>query len=849
METAPRTLTTEAASAAPKVPDYMVGKMFSDQDNTDAFTAVMEQGIDSCLAELTAAYYSRPSYFNGLPAPATLPPSHPLREKIQSLDLERVTNPLERTVFGALRESWRQRAEGGAGDDENAIALLLLPGVIREHSAKTAQAVIDKAVLRMNPDPMGRSAIALRGVLDEAARKLADPQSADDLSMDLASFALSAASATDFAKDSGVSGVEPYGELFVKSACNEITQYSQTGPRAASPETIQNIHDLLASPIEDLRSNMREAFSSDPVYMYKLVAAMTSQPRLQRMLNNPSRALGEFITTLHDVRNSDPALFPEAASGLMSEYYAQASKAPPSSTHHYTARIRELAKNIASISANPEVEELFRRHIPKEPAPGKVEAHIIRVFRTLARFNVRNIEPFDSIDALEAQLIDGLHDRLTESKAPLEDGQRARVLERFGSVDPLLVYSLKFMGDETYRSQLAGLLQSVADNTYEAWHRGDGSSEALRRLIEAGHLPRNTAPEQYAEWCRDGAVSSREQLMSSSGDMADAIRSSVALGSVDMELLAPGYTIDKEGMAAAVASKNALGKLTGMINSQTQGQKEGGLSAEQVAAIRAGMGAYNELPGIQHLLSRMAAGEDVGSVRQEIEGTRAQLEQLRLLIRIAHITPEEVAAGALLTEPNKDGKRNIQRELHDALDYLSKELPLELRFIPESVNRLLASAATNEGGAETMTAEDTIDPKVTIEIGETPQRTCQHYENGIYNEGLLGYFGPEVKIGIVRNEKGNIVGRCIIRLTEDKDGNPVLFTEPVYQSIASPQVKMLLSEHVRKKAARMGVRVKGSLAEDDSREPEILRVRKLRMPTYSDSAATHLSLDELVIRA
>jgi hypothetical protein len=839
----------EAAPAAPTVPEHLLQDMFTERDNAEAFAAVMERGIDTHLDELTLVYYARPAYRNGFGAPETLPESHPLRQKIESLNLEQVENPLERGVFGALRESWHQRAQGGPGDDENSIASLLLPIVIRQHSIGTGRAVMDHGMSHLKYDTTGRSLIAARGVLDEAARKIHEPQTVQERTEDRLRFLLSAAMAASNAEDNGAANVQSYDDFFTNAACEVIVEYMQGNREGIRPETVQNIRNLLSSPVRKLRYKMRQAFSTSAPRMCKIVDAMTNQPRLQRVLNNESPALAEFVTVVNEEKACDPKLLAMAASGLMSEYYAQASKASEETAHHYSMRVKGLAESLAGISANPPVRALFEQYLAETPsASAKMEARAIRAFRALTRLEPENITPFDSIDALESQLIGNLYDRLTGADAPLSDEQRVRLLERFGSTDPLLVYSLKFMSDDAYRDQLAGLVQSVADDNYEAWHRGDGSLEAMRALVDAGHLPQHITPEQYAEWCADSTFSSLEQLVSSSADAAEAIRSSVALGSVDIGLLAPGYSINKEGMDAVVLDRNVLGKLTGLINGQARGQKQGALTTEQVAAVSRGMGAYREIPGVRDLLSRLAAGEDIQFIKQQIEGTRSQLEQLYLLIRIANVSAEEVAAGALLAEPNAEGKRNVQRRLPDVLSYLHKELPPELHFIPESVTGLLASAAAERGEAELMTAEDTIDPKVTLEIGEIPQRTCQHYESGEFNQGLIGYFGPDVKIGIIRNEKGNIVARSIIRLMEDEQGNAVLFAEPVYQSVVSPQVRTLLSEHLNKKAAKMGVKLKGSLS-DAPQSGEILRVRVLKMPAaYSDAATTLLPQGRLIIK-
>ena len=155
------------------------------------------------------------------------------------------------------------------------------------------------------------------------------------------------------------------------------------------------------------------------------------------------------------------------------------------------------------------------------------------------------------------------------------------------------------------------------------------------------------------------------------------------------------------------------------------------------------------------------------------------------------------------------------------------------------MKQILTDHLTQNGKIELFEVEDTIDPKVTLEIGETPQRTCQHYESGMFNEGLIGYYDPEVKIIIVRNENGGIIGRSIMRLMQDENGDAILFIETIYASVSRPTVRTMIEEHANKKAAEMGIKLRHKLpkyGEQFSVKPVTMIVRKLKMPAvYSDN--------------
>lgn len=66
---------------------------------------------------------------------------------------------------------------------------------------------------------------------------------------------------------------------------------------------------------------------------------------------------------------------------------------------------------------------------------------------------------------------------------------------------------------------------------------------------------------------------------------------------------------------------------------------------------------------------------------------------------------------------------------------------------------------------------ETYDFKTTMTIGKIPTATCMNYKNGMYSESLISNFDANKKIVIVKNSKGDIVARSIIKLTKIRKGD------------------------------------------------------------------------------
>lgn len=82
-------------------------------------------------------------------------------------------------------------------------------------------------------------------------------------------------------------------------------------------------------------------------------------------------------------------------------------------------------------------------------------------------------------------------------------------------------------------------------------------------------------------------------------------------------------------------------------------------------------------------------------------------------------------------------------------------------------------------------AYDTDDPLALLKVGVEPRETCQSYRSGSYNFCLPAYVADANKRAInVENDKGEILGRSVMKLTHIRDENgqthPAILLEPIY---------------------------------------------------------------------
>ena len=607
-------------------------------------------------------------------------------------------------------------------------------------------------------------------------------------------------------------------------------------------------------PMEQFEGEIVRELRSDKKRFTGVLHAIADNPRLSRLIDEPSSALMHFATAIYQ-RTFDPKQVIQAGSGIIADAYAQASKQTEwARIDQYTERVRSLCNDLSTINRDDDGHgKLFSGFLDDNPEmSAKDQFKSVKLFSALAKLGIDKPAKVESLAQLEATVVDGFIEELIGERIILSPNERDKLFESFGDLTALITYTQQFIDNADYTTAIAELSVTVADGTYDQWRRGDGSQMAMQEMIAKGYLPQSLTYAQYEEWIADRKSSSRTELVNSAKDTAKDIRYIFEHAAVDFNDFLPEYAeygTDLSGIAVISERRNKLGQLLGAINNVAKAGEEA-LDPNELFAVVERVNAIpdlNENPDVTEALDMLENGILPKDLREQLTQRRQQLEYKRLLIRLANISPEEVAEGAFLKGEGSDGTAKVQDKILDVLEDMADNLPEGLRFIADSSIVFMRGYGDSTTHVEELTVEDTIDPKVTLEIGATPQNTCQHYDTGMYNQGLIGYFGPEVKILIVRNSSGGIVSRSITRLMQDDNGQPVLYAEPIYSAISGHQVTAMLNDHIKQKAEAMGVEVRGSLGDGKSK-PKELTVRKLKMPaTYSDGAGVSINKGSLRI--
>lgn len=116
----------------------------------------------------------------------------------------------------------------------------------------------------------------------------------------------------------------------------------------------------------------------------------------------------------------------------------------------------------------------------------------------------------------------------------------------------------------------------------------------------------------------------------------------------------------------------------------------------------------------------------------------------------------------------------------------------------------------------TVRAEEFDDALRLIKMGTEPSETCQSWKRGMYNECLLAYVADGDKKGMnVRDEAGNVLVRCVERITESREGyegalQRSLVLEPPYALTLHPRVFSALAKLALNKAEKLGAIVEFS---------------------------------------
>ncbi len=521
----------------------------------------------------------------------------------------------------------------------------------------------------------------------------------------------------------------------------------------------------------------------------------------------------------------------------LGEYYKRIKNASTSEeVAHYSRNIADLFMTMRAFDFKESARQSYLGFISKTGLSAKEEQRSLRLFSNLASVidDGEHIPDFNSADEIEVFIFERtLKSVGVEGNITLD--QLNAIKEAFGGdIEPISTYVQRFCRDEEYSTVFKGMLESIVAGSFTEWKYGLIEEGGFEQMKAAGHIPVNISIDQYRAWMAGSVTSIESELQTSAEDVSAEIHRAVQLASADLSMIAPGFELTEEYAGMLQGARSALGQTIGVLH-RFRGMKDGYTEEQLIDEISKKIegGQHPFIDFVKHGITEAGAGIDVKI--EIVEKFLAKADTLNNLIRIASLRPQEILEDSLLTE---EGKR--QKELSSVLSEIKSELPEEVAFIPDTVQRLIEGYKQMHAGRTKLEVMDTDSPKTTVEIGEKPLRSCQHYASGGFSEGLVGYFGPDVKIIAAFNESGNIVGRSIVRLMQDQNGDPVLYAEPTYISIPSSSLSGMMREHLEVMSERMGgVRYGGALGTNrgDSSNAEEVTVQSLKMPVaYSDGA-------------
>ena len=404
---------------------------------------------------------------------------------------------------------------------------------------------------------------------------------------------------------------------------------------------------------------------------------------------------------------------------------------------------------------------------------------------------VEEVEPGEIQNAADAKMrsIEALNKRLGLQLVTTRE-KVDEVESKIGSVVPLSMYAL-FTNEEN-KGYLRDIVASVDTGEYQAWKYGE-----LGGLMDEGIMPK-LAETSYVEWQSSGSTESRDVVADDASSVANKIREVIGRGLLDNPTIEKLAHLD-DPIAMIDDMKTEAGQIGKNIGAVHRQKAAGEISEEEAAAQVA-----------------------------ELQSQKEQLEIATNTVRLSRVGAEEIAAGYLFNEKGRPTKATIEGTLNEVVEQNGVEAIEAFGQLQVMLDSYRNAASTDIGD---IVVSDVDDFQTTLEIGANPVGSCQHYELGQFNNGLLGYFEPSVKIVGVRNDKNRLVARSVVRLTSDLEGNAAMVLEPTYMSQASDDIEQAIVSHAKAKAEKMGVQlyVMGDGGRTD------LEIRNHRAPAiYSD---------------
>lgn len=475
----------------------------------------------------------------------------------------------------------------------------------------------------------------------------------------------------------------------------------------------------------------------------------------------------------HVVPNlSQLRLAPKALPKLWQRYKQAVSAGDYDNEYSYHEALRKLCDQTAVIRQYG-LEDTALRLVANTKRTVENEQQILGALAALVRngATAEDLAGVDTITQLQEKLLADIAKLVGDTGEVSETALHAA----FPNPIPLYIYADMWKRSPEQTAFLSDMMRGISQDGFAAWRSGEADPANFERFVEAGILPGGLDHEQYREWSADHAFAA--EVTETSG--------------------------------------NNIEHLSNLVN----------MNAQHLADMPP---LLWEQPGNrQHRLLRLK--DKRRELGQQLElahasGDTKQAFELRRAMDAVNVHQ----AVAKLLDAHANGTANA-KTTHASLRKLQALLPEQDKFVVSQLAQAMEASSL-----ETLSTDDNANAQTWIEIGEKPVRSCQHYDGGSYNAGLVGYTEPNVRIVVARNEKNSIVGRSILRLMATSEGQPALMLEPIYAAAAPAQVTHAIQTHARKIAALLGTSIFTQV--EAGKETEQLHTSGLRAPaTYSDS--------------
>ncbi len=347
---------------------------------------------------------------------------------------------------------------------------------------------------------------------------------------------------------------------------------------------------------------------------------------------------------------------------------------------------------------------------------------------------------------------------------------------------PFITYVLQYKDQPTHRKILGEIFTSITQGRFAEWKYGPRTEENLEELKNRKLLPPNLNFDQYEMWRTDQESTLFEALSTNAREVSNTLRNYIDnnINHLEIEgvidLLKSDYP-DQDVLSSLPQEMAKTGQELAKVN-------------RELSELRK---SEPQSSGITELEERKAS----------LENTRNQLVRARKVFRFSNIRPEEVVSGYFLE--GKDNKKKGE-SIQKVLEALKGSSEMDNEFVYDFIESQLDAIHQQTEGSQNLVCTDSSDPKIWLEVGEIPVGSCQSYDSGAFNQCLIGYTDPNSKILVLRNERGNIVGRSIMRLLETKDGDPTIHVETIYKSFPSLAVDRSIYTRASQKAQAMGIK-------------------------------------------